>query len=95
MSEIDSVQLDPGRVDYELQGRMQRITQQFGSERAIQEAYGKSIDQFMEELRPQIEEQILFKEQENNVLADLSVTPNEVRRFYNRISKDSLPLLLS
>lgn len=92
MSEIDSVQIDPGRVDYELQGRMQRIIQQFGSERAIQQAYGKSIDQFMEELRPQVEEQILIKEQENNVLAGVSVTPNEVRRFYNRIPKDSLPL---
>ena len=92
MSEIDSVELDPGRVDYELQGRMQRIIQQFGSERAIQEAYGKSIDQFMNELRPQIEEQLLIQEQEANILAGVSVTPNEVRKFFNNIPKDSLPL---
>ena len=92
MSEIDSVQLDPGRVDYELQGRMQRIIQQFGSEKAIQDAYGKSIDQFMDELRPQVEEQLLTQEQEKNVLEGVSVTPNEVRKFFNRIPKDSLPL---
>ena len=59
MSEIDSVIVDDSRVDYELQGRMQRIIQQFGSERAIQEAYGKSVEQFMDELRPGIEEQVL------------------------------------
>lgn len=92
MSDIDSVQLDPGRVDYELQGRMQRIVQRFGSERAIQEAYGKSIDQFMEELRPQVEEQLLVQQQEQNILADVSVTPNEVRKFFKQIPEDSLPL---
>ena len=92
MSEIDSVQLDPGRVDYELQGRMQRIIQRFGSERAIQEAYGKSVDQFMEELRPQVQEQLLVQTQEQNVLAEVSVTPNEVRKFFRQIPKDSLPL---
>lgn len=92
MAEIDSVQLDPGRVDYELQGRMQRIIQQFGSERAIQEAYGKSIEQFMEELRPGIEEQLLIREQEANILNTVTVTPAEVRKFYNQIPKDTLPL---
>ena len=92
MSDIDSVQLDPSRVDYELQGRMQRIIQRFGSEKAIQEAYGKSVDQFMEELRPQVEEQLLIQEQEQNVLSDLTVTPNEVRKFFKQIPEDSLPL---
>lgn len=92
MSDIDSVQLDPSRVDYELQGRMQRIIQRFGSEKAIQEAYGKSVDQFMNELRPQVEEQLLIQQQEQNVLADVTVTPNEVRKFFNVIPKDSLPL---
>lgn len=92
MSEIDSVLLDPSRVDYELQGRMQRIIQQFGSERAIQEAYGKSIDQFMDELRPGIEEQLLIREQEQNILSTVTVTPAEVRKFYNKIPKDSIPL---
>lgn len=92
MAEIDSVELDPGRVDYELQGRMQRIMQQFGSERAIQQAYGKSIDQFMDELRPSIEEQLKIQEQESNILSSVTVTPADIRRFYNGIPKDSLPL---
>lgn len=92
MSEIDSVQLDPSRVDYEVQGRLQRIVQQYGSEEAIEQAYGKSMEQFADELRPTIEEQLLIQQQEDNVLAETSVTPNEVRKFFNQIPKDSLPL---
>lgn len=92
MSEIDSLYIDDSRVDYELQSRMQRIIQQFGSERAIQEAYGKSVEQFMEELRPGIEEQLTIQEQEASILSSVSVTPAEVRKFFNKLPKDSLPL---
>ena len=92
MSELDSVDLDAGRVDYELQGRMQNMMQQFGSERAIQEAYGKSVDQLMSELRPSIEEQLKVGAQEENILSTVTVTPAEIRKFFNNIPKDSLPL---
>ncbi|WP_323757944.1 peptidylprolyl isomerase [Roseivirga sp.] len=92
MSELDSVDVDAGRVDYELQMRMQNIIAQVGSERAIQEAYGKSVDQLMEELRPNIEEQLKIGAQEENILNTVTVTPAEIRKFFNNIPKDSLPL---
>ena len=92
MAEIDSVIVDDSRVDYELQGRSQRIMQQFGSEQAIKDAYGKSLDQFMAELRPSIVEQLRVRTQEDNILSGLTVTPAEIRKFLNRIPKDSLPL---
>lgn len=92
MSEIDSVYIDGSRVDYEMQGRAQQILQQFGSEDAIRQAYGKSLEQIMEELRPDIEEQLKMQQQEQDVLAGVTVTPNEVRKLYNSIPTDSLPL---
>lgn len=92
MSEIDSVYIDESRVDYEMQGRAQQILQQFGSEDAIRQAYGKSLEQIMEELRPDIEEQLKMQQQEQDVLAGVTVTPNEVRKLYNSIPTDSLPL---
>lgn len=92
MSEIDSLIVDPSQIDYEVQGRMQQILQQFGSEEAIKQAYGKSLDQMMNEIRPNIEEQMRVRQQEENILASVKVTPREVRQFFNRIPKDTLPL---
>jgi peptidyl-prolyl cis-trans isomerase SurA len=92
MSEIDSIIVDPSRVDYEMQGRAQNIMQRYGSEEAIRQAYGKSLDQIMEELRPDIQEQLQIQQQEQSILADVSVTPNEIRKLYTSIPKDSLPL---
>jgi len=92
MSEIDSVVVENNRIDFELRSRSQQIIQRFGSEEAIEKAYGKSLDQIMNELKPSIEEQIRVEQQENNVLSDITVTPKEVRKFFNRFPQDSLPL---
>lgn len=92
MAEIDSTTVADSRVDYELQGRMQRVIQQYGSEKAILQAFGKTIDQFMDELRPSVEEQLLIKEQEDFILADVKVTPSEIKKFFKSIPSDSLPL---
>ena len=92
MAEIDSTVLEPARVDYEVNSRMQQIIQRFGSEQAILKAYGKSLDQIMSEIRPDIEEQLIVQAQEDAILSDVKVTPREVRQFFNQIPKDSLPL---
>lgn len=92
MSEIDSVLVDPARVEYELDGRMQQIIQRAGSAQAIEDAYGKTIEQLMNELRPGVREQLQIQEQEQSIVSDVSVTPAEIRRFFNQIPKDSLPL---
>lgn len=92
MSEIDSVEVSASRVDYEVNSRGQRIIQQFGSEEVIQREYGKSLDQIMNELRPSIEEQMRIEQQETDIVGNVSVTPKEVRKFFNRFPKDSLPL---
>lgn len=92
MSEIDSVEVGEQRISYELESRGQQIMQRFGSEDAIREAYGKSLDQIMDELRPDIEQQIKVQEQERAVVSDVVVTPNEVRKMFNNIPTDSLPL---
>ncbi len=92
MSEIDSVVVSPSRIDYEINSRSQQIIQRFGSEEIIQKEYGKSLDQIMAELRPSIEEQVRIEEQETNIVGNVSVTPKEIRKFFNRFPTDSLPL---
>lgn len=92
MADIDSVVVEPARLDYEMQSRGQQIVQRFGSEEAIMQNYGKTLDQILNELRSSIEEQVRIEQQENNILADVKVTPKEVRKFFERFPVDSLPL---
>lgn len=91
-AEIDSVVVLDADVDANTQRRMDIILAQSGKTAIeLEEIYGKTLEQIRSELRDQIREQMIVQKMEEEITADLSVTPAEVRRFFNRIPKDSLP----
>ncbi|MEM7107456.1 MAG: peptidylprolyl isomerase [Bacteroidota bacterium] len=91
-AEIDSVIVTDIEVDGNLDRRMQLILSQYGgSESQLEEYYGKSIDQIKADIRDEIKEQLVVDRMQQTIIADIKVTPAEVKRFYNRIPKDSLP----
>lgn len=95
-AEIDSVIVTPQEVDNETEQRMAMILQNSGnSPEQLEKAYGKTLDQIKVELRDQIREQKLGREMTQKITKDLSITPAEVKRFFNNVPKDSLPFYSS
>ena len=95
-AEIDSVLVTDLEVDNNTEQRMQMILQSSGnSPEQLERAYGKTLEQIKLELRDQIREQLLSREMTTRITKDLSVTPSEIRRFYNKIPIDSLPFYSS
>lgn len=92
-AEIDSVVVDDKIVDVELDSRMQYMSQQFGSEKNIVEAYGKSLELLKSELRTQVRDQKIVQKMQQNITTDVKVTPRDVRKFFEAIPKDSLPYM--
>jgi peptidyl-prolyl cis-trans isomerase SurA len=92
-AEIDSVVVDDKIVDSELDSRMQYMAQQFGSEKNIVEAYGKSLEMLKSELRQQVKDQKIVQKMQQKITSDVKVTPREVRKFFETIPKDSLPYM--
>jgi peptidyl-prolyl cis-trans isomerase SurA len=92
-AEIDSVVVEEKIVDSELDSRMQYMSQQFGSEKNIVEAYGKSLEMLKSELRTQVKDQKIVQKMQNKITTDVKVTPRDVRKFYDGIPKDSLPYM--
>ncbi|GAA4447676.1 peptidylprolyl isomerase [Nibrella saemangeumensis] len=92
-SEIDSVFVDDKLVDNQLDSRMSYMIQQFGSEKNIVEAYGKSLEMLKSELRQQVKEQMTIQKMQSTITEKIKVTPNDVRKFFNAIPKDSLPYM--
>ncbi len=95
-AEIDSVVVTDIEVDQNTDQRMQMILQSSGnSPEQLERAYGKTLEQIKLELRDQIREQLLSREMTSLITKDISVTPSEIRRFYNKIPADSLPFYSS
>ena len=91
-AEIDSVVVTDAEVDGNTESRMQMILQNSGnSPEQLERAYGKTLDKIKLELRDQIREQLVAREMTNVITKDLSVTPHEIKKFFNKIPKDSLP----
>ncbi len=90
-AEIDSVIVSDAEVQSNLRRRMDYMVSQIGSEEEIEKFYGKSLRQIEVELFDDIKEQLTVQTMQQEIIADLKVTPSEVRKFYNNIPQDSLP----
>lgn len=90
---LDSVTVEDARVESELNRRIQHFAQQIGGEAKLEEYYGKSIAEIKADFRPQVHDQLLMQEMQQKTTADVSLTPRDVKRFFERIPEDSIPLI--
>jgi peptidyl-prolyl cis-trans isomerase SurA len=91
-AEIDSVMVLDAEVDANTQQRMEMIlAQSGGSQDELEKIYQKTLEQIKLELRDRIREQMIVGKMESTITDGLTVTPAEIKRFFNRIEKDSLP----
>lgn len=92
---LDSVEVGDSQVEAEMDRRLRYFISQFGSEEKFEEFYGKSIIAFKDELRKQVKDQMLIQTVQQNLTAEIKVTPSQVSKFYRSIPVDSIPLINS
>ena len=90
-AEKDSVVVGDDEVEQELDRRIQYFVQLMGSTDKLEEYYGKSIVQLKEEFREDIKSQLLAQRMQGMISGNVNISPAEVKDFYKRIPKDSLP----
>lgn len=94
-AQFDSVEVTSNQVNTELDRRLNHLIQQIGSPEAMEEFYGKSMEQMRAELYDLLEEQMMAQTVQGTITSDVKVTPAEVRKYFNDIPKDSLPYINS
>ena len=92
---IDSVEVSDEQVDGELDRRMRFFVDQIGSERKLEEYYGKSILEIKSEFREMIENQLLVQKMRAKTTENIAVTPADVKAYFAGIPIDSLPYINS
>lgn len=88
---LDSIPLTDEEVDSELDRKINYYVSMLGSKKMFEEYYNKPIEAIKEDFRDDIRDQMLAQRMQNKIIEGLSVTPAEVRDFFNDIPKDSLP----
>ncbi|MFW5877573.1 MAG: peptidylprolyl isomerase [bacterium] len=92
---IDSVEVSEGDVEMELNRRLQFFIQQIGSRENLENYYNKSILEIKEDFREVVRNQLITGYMQEDIIGSVTVTPSEVRSFYNNLSDDDIPMIPS
>ncbi len=92
-AEIDSLPIPDDRVEAEIDNRIRNFQRQAGSLSDLEKYLGKTIQEFKEEIRPKMREQLLSQEMQQKITGNIRISPKEVQEFYKRIPEDSLPVI--
>ncbi len=90
-AELDSIVVDDGEVEGELDKRIRHFIGMIGSQEKLEEFYEKSVIEIKEEFRPDVRNQLIAQKMQGEITSGISVTPAEVKDFFQRIPEDSLP----
>lgn len=90
---IDSVEVSPETVEADLSSRLTDYIRRAGSEQALESYFNKSMAEIRKDLREMLTNQYIVQETQGKIAQNITVTPEEIRKYFNTIPKDSLPLV--
>ena len=90
---IDSVEIPEGRVMQIVENELERMIGQIGSRERLEDYLNMPLPQIREQYRQIIRNEMIQGEVQRSLIGDISATPAEVRRFYNSLPPDSLPII--
>ena len=87
----DSVVVSDEEIEANLDNRIRYFISMYGSEEKLEEVSGKTVYQLKDEFRPVFKDKMISDRMQQNIMGGIKITPVEVRAFYDKIPKDSLP----
>ena len=87
----DSLPVTDEEIESELDNRIRYYISQFGSQSELERVAGKTIYQLKDDSRESVKERKLAEAMQKKIVDNLNVTPTEVKTYFDKIPKDSLP----
>jgi len=91
----DSLPITEEEIESELDNRIRYYMSQFGSQAELERVAGKTVYQLKDDSRESVRERKLAEAMQKKIVDIINVTPTEVKTYFERIPKDSLPFFES
>ena len=92
-AQIDTVQVQDAQIMREVDSRVNFLIANLGSKEKVEEYYHRPLPMIKEWLMDVFRDQYSIQEVQRNLTKKVKATPAEVRKYYNGLSKDSLPYI--
>lgn len=91
---LDSIEIMDEEIEANLDFRIDGVLRQMnGDEAFFEEYYGMTINEMRENLREDLEQQMLAERMQAKILDEVHITPKEIKEFFASIPVDSIPYL--
>jgi peptidyl-prolyl cis-trans isomerase SurA len=90
-AEKDSILIGDDEIDALLDNQVRGFIQAYGSKEALEEIAGRTVYQIKEDLRQSFRERKLAEKMRDKIVDGIKITPQEVKTYWDKIPKDSLP----
>ena len=91
-AEKDSLPVTDEDVETDIDNQIRYFITQYGSKEELEKVAGKSVYQLKEDFKEGFRDRKLAAAMRNKIVEDVKITPNEVKRYFDKIPTDSLLL---
>ncbi len=92
-AELDSVEANESTVSHQVDMRINYYISQIGSREKMEEYFRKSQAEIREELMTAVRNQMIIQQLQAKLTSHIKPTPAEIRRYYNSLPQDSIPVV--
>ena len=90
---IDTVEVQQSAISAEVENRINFFIANLGSKEKVEEYFRMPLPRLREKLSEVYSDQYCIQQVQSDLTKNVKATPAEVQRFYNNLSKDSLPYI--
>ena len=90
---IDTVEVQQSTISSEVENRINYMIANLGSKEKVEEYFRMPLPRLREKLNEMYSDQFCIQQVQNDLTKNVKATPADVRKYYNGLSKDSLPFI--
>jgi peptidyl-prolyl cis-trans isomerase SurA len=91
-AEKDSIVVTNDELEAVLENQIRGFIRKYGSKEMLEKIAGRSVYQIKEDFRHTFKDRILAERMRDKIVDGARITPQEVKEYFDKIPKDSLPL---
>ena len=90
-AQIDSISVTEEQVENAVANRIEYFISNIGSQERLEAYFGKSLEEIKDDMRGPLRELLITEQMQQKIVEKIRITPSEVRSYFKRLPKDSLP----
>ena len=90
---LDSIEANESSVSHQVDMRLNYYINQIGSKEKMEEYFRKTSSEIREEMMTTVRNQMIIQQMQAKLTENIKPTPAEIRRYYNSLPLDSLPMM--